>query len=201
MSWPTQPCRSGHAGSTELPRWVSPTQRSPSPCAPHSSPVPGYRLSCYWCPASRSLAGSGALRRRFAGHGNIPRRDHWLVVLGAQHADRPSIKPVVPARLWCLAEPPSGENTQHVAVADQRDIAVAEQWPHAAQHGVGTRADVGNTLSGMAAIAGDDAVTPQVPAWPLLPDLVAGEPLITAVIPFPQIRIDLNVSQAGQFGC
>src|SRR6516162_10149620 len=53
-------------------------------------------------------------------------------------------------------------------------------------------------LAGVVGVARDHAVAPQVPAGPGLPDLRRGQPLVAAVVPFPQVGGGLGVVEAGQ---
>ena len=91
-----------------------------------------------------------------------------------------------------------GEHAQHVTVRDQRDVSVAEQRHDPGEHPVGSLADLFHGLAGMFGVSGDDAVPPQVPAGMLFPNLGRGHALVAAVIPFPQIGVQLRVRQARQ---
>src|ERR1700689_3265426 len=51
----------------------------------------------------------------------------------------------------------------------------------------------------MLRVAGDHAVTPEVPAGALLLDLRGRPALVAAVIPLPQVRVELDVRQPGEF--
>jgi hypothetical protein len=121
-------------------------------------------------------------------------------VLVAEGADRPGIQPEqLPVRRLEL-QVAGGQHAQHVAVRDQRHVAVGQQRQGPGQHPVGPLADLLNGLAGMRGVTRDHPVPPQVPAGTLLLDLRRGQALVPAVVPFPQVQILLDVGQPGQFG-
>ena len=67
---------------------------------------------------------------RRLGHGrHVPGQDDRLAVLVAERADRPGVQPEqLPVRRL-EPQPAGGEHPQHVAVRDQRDVAVGQQRP------------------------------------------------------------------------
>jgi RNA polymerase sigma-70 factor, ECF subfamily len=138
---------------------------------------------------------------------DVPGGDDRLLVLVGEGAEGSGVRVAEHSRGRRVeAEPAHGEHPLQVTVADDRDVAVAQQRPGAVEHRVRARRHLPERLAGLA-VAADDAVAPQVPARlrlpagprPGRPDLLLGHALVTAVVPLEQIGIGLGVGQAGQF--
>jgi RNA polymerase sigma-70 factor, ECF subfamily len=133
------------------------------------------------------VTGGGRLRE------HVPGRDDRLLVLVGQGADGPRLRVAQHSRRRGVeAEPARGEHALQVTMADDRDVAVAQQRPDPVEHRVRARGGLPYRLPA------DDAVPPQVPARPGRPDLLRGHALVTAVVPLEQIGIGLDVGQARQ---
>lgn len=83
-------------------------------------------------------------------------------------------------------------------MSDKGDVAVVQQRPDPVQHRVHASSHLLECLAGMGGVAANDAVPPQVPARPRLPDLRLGHALVAAVAPLRQLRIGLDAGQARQ---
>ena len=94
------------------------------------------------------------------------------------------------------AEPPHGEHTRQMTVSNDRDVSIAQQRPNPVQHRARTRGHLLELLARMVGVAGNHAVSPQVPARPCLLDLLCGQALVAAVVPLNQVRIRFDRSQA-----
>ena len=130
---------------------------------------------------------------------HVPGGDDRLLVLVAQGAEGSGVRVAEHSRGHRVeAEPARGEHPLQVTVADDRDVAVAQQRPDPVEDRVRARRHLAERLAGLA-VAADDAVAPQVPARPGRPDLLLGHALVTAVVPLEQVGIGLDVGQAGQF--
>jgi hypothetical protein len=88
-----------------------------------------------------------------------------------------------------------------VGVRDQDDVSVGQQRREPGdpgQHPVDPLADLVHALSRVLGVSSDHAVPPQVPAGPLVPDLLRRHALVAAVVPFPEVRVGLGVVQTSQ---
>ena len=145
----------------------------------------------------RAEATEAAEARSLGEH--VPGRDHRLLVLVAERAQGAGVRVAEHSRGGRVeAEPARGEDPLQVTVPDDRDVTVAQQRPDPVQDRVGPRGHLRERLAGMALAAGDDAVAPQVPARLGRPDLLLGQALVAAVVPFEQVRIVPDVEQARQ---
>src|SRR5690348_10311508 len=123
-----------------------------------------------------------------------------LGVLEAERADGPGVQLEQPPVLRGEQQVAGGQHAQHVTVRDQRDVAAWQQGYDPGQEPADPVGDLLDALAGVLRVAADHAVTPQVPAGPGLLDLRRGQPLVPAVIPFPQVGLGLGVAEPGEGG-
>jgi hypothetical protein len=97
-------------------------------------------------------------------------------------------------------QPAGSQHPQQVPVGYQDHVAVRQQRGDPAQHRVRPVTDLRQRLTGVVGVTGDDAVAPQVPPGPLLPDLRRGRTLVSAVVPFPEVGVLAGAGKPGQRG-
>src|SRR5690606_20531404 len=73
-----------------------------------------------------------------------------------------------------------------------------QQVPDPGEHGVHSGSYLLDRFTRVVRVAGNHAIGPQVPAGTLVPDLGAGAALVSAVVPFPQLRLGRDAVQTGQ---
>ena len=102
--------------------------------------------------------------------------------------------------------PPSGSSPSQRAVSTRSTCPWATSATSPSASSGLTRASTASVrgshlrhgLAGMRGVAGDHAVPPEVPARALGLDLRRRPPLVAAVIPFPQVRVELGVLKPGE---
>src|SRR6202011_5144953 len=115
----------------------------------------------------------------------VPESDHGVGVLIAEDAEGRGLQRIVAATFGWLAEPAGGEHTQHVSVSKDQHVTV--NAAHLGEHPVGAAADILPRLAARAAVA------PQRPVGLERLDLLGGETLVAAVVPFHQVWSHLSL--------
>src|SRR5215472_11463447 len=122
------------------------------------------------------------------------RRFGAVIVLVVEDAEARGSKQEVPSSCRLEAEPARGEHPQDMAARKQQHIAMGGM--HALDHTVGPGAHLPCSLSLRTAVA------EQEPARALGEDFGGATALVTAVIPFGKIGVDLSrVAEPRQLGC
>ena len=103
----------------------------------------------------------------------------------AEHAEPRCVERESATGVGSQVDPSDSQDTQHVGVTEDEDVAVALAQP--VDHGVGTPSHVSGRLAGRAPVG------PHRPSGPLGADIGRRSPLVVAVVPLHQAIHSLGV--------
>ena len=112
-------------------------------------------------------------------------------MLGPERGDRAGVQPEQPSAGRVKLQPAGGQHPQHMGVRHQGHVPALEQRADPGQHAVRAFTDRLDGLTGVVGVSRDHPVPPQRPARPLVLDLLRGPALVAAVVPFPQVRVEM----------